>query len=161
MAIFRTKPSVNPFGKMSILRLFKPLVLTGQKVVFFALEYRKRHFPGLYCLKKKVGKMAIFGPKPGFNPFGKISIFRLFELAVFIAQNSRFFALEYCKRIFPGLYWLKKMLEKWQFFDQNYGLTPLTNVNFSTFQSPSFYCLESRFFALEYSKRHFLVYFAE
>ena len=28
---------------------------------FFHLEYPKRHFPGLYCLKKKVGKMAIFG----------------------------------------------------------------------------------------------------
>ena len=40
----------------------------------FVLEYRKRHFPGLYCLKKKVGKMAIFGPKPWVNPFGKISI---------------------------------------------------------------------------------------
>ena len=27
---------------------------------FFVLEYRKRNFPGLYCLKKRVGKMAIF-----------------------------------------------------------------------------------------------------
>ena len=35
--------------------------------------------------KKKVGKMAIFGPKPWVNPFGKMSIFRLFELVVFIA----------------------------------------------------------------------------
>ena len=31
------------------------------------------------------GKMAIFGPKPWVNPVGKKSIFRLFELAVFIA----------------------------------------------------------------------------
>ena len=52
---------------------------------FFVLEYRKRHFPGLYCLKKEVGKMAIFGPKPWVNPFGKMSIFRLFERLVFIA----------------------------------------------------------------------------
>ena len=50
------------------------------------LEYRKRHFPGLYCLKKKnVGKMAIFRPKPRVNPFGKMAIFRLFELLVLIA----------------------------------------------------------------------------
>ena len=50
------------------------------------LQYRKRLFPGLYCLKKKkVGKMAIFGPKPWVNPFGKMSIFKLFELGVFIA----------------------------------------------------------------------------
>ena len=52
---------------------------------FVVLEYRKTHFPGLYCLKKKVEKKAIFEPKPWVNPFGKISIFRLFELVVFIA----------------------------------------------------------------------------
>ena len=52
---------------------------------FFVLEYRKTHIPGLYCLKKKDGKMAIFGPKQWVNPFEKISIFRLFQLAVFIA----------------------------------------------------------------------------
>ena len=42
------------------------------RVVQFIEEYRKRHFPGLYCLKKKAGKMAIFGPKPWVNPFGKM-----------------------------------------------------------------------------------------
>ena len=51
---------------------------------FFVLEYRKRHFPGLYCLKKRVEKMAIFGPKPWVNPFGKMSIFWLYTLSVFI-----------------------------------------------------------------------------
>ena len=35
--------------------------------------------------KKKVGKMAILGPKPWVNPYGKMSIFRRFELLVFIA----------------------------------------------------------------------------
>ena len=52
---------------------------------FFAIEYRKRHFSGLCSLKNKVEKMAIFGPKAWVNPFGKISIFRLFELVVFMA----------------------------------------------------------------------------
>ena len=51
---------------------------------FFVLQYRKRHFPGLYCLKKKSGKLAILGPKPWVNPFGKTSIFRLFDLPFFI-----------------------------------------------------------------------------
>ena len=51
----------------------------------FALEYRERHFPGLYCLNKKVSKMAIFGPKRWVNPFGKMSIIRIFELLVFIS----------------------------------------------------------------------------
>ena len=53
-------------------------------------EYRKKHFPDLYSLKRKVGKMAIFGPKPRVNPLGKMSIFRLFELFVFIAWNGVF-----------------------------------------------------------------------
>ena len=52
---------------------------------FFALEYRKRHFPGLYCLKQKSWKNGHFWTKPGVNPFGKMSIFWLFELHVFIA----------------------------------------------------------------------------
>ena len=39
---------------------------------FFDLEYGKRHFPVVYCLIRKVGKMAIFGPKPSVNPFGKM-----------------------------------------------------------------------------------------
>ena len=49
------------------------------------LEYRKTHFPGPYYLKKKVKKMAIFGPKPLVNPFTKLPIVLLFELCVFIA----------------------------------------------------------------------------
>ena len=81
MAIFGPKAWVNPFAKMSILWLFELLVFIARKVVFFfVLEYCKKHFPGLYCGKKKVGKMAIFGPKVWVNPFGKMSIFRLFEL---------------------------------------------------------------------------------
>ena len=52
---------------------------------FFVLEYRQKHFPTLYCLKKIIAKMASFGPKPWVNPFGKMSIFRLFEVLVFIA----------------------------------------------------------------------------
>ena len=60
------------FRTSSFYRLEKP---------FFLLEYRKRHFPGLYCLKKN-GKMANFGPKLCVNPYGKISVFRLLELFV-------------------------------------------------------------------------------
>ena len=85
MAIFGPKPWVNPFGKISIFRPFEPLFFFfSLERSFFVLEYDKTHFSGLYCLKKKVGKMAIFGPKPWVNPFGKMSIFRLFELLVFI-----------------------------------------------------------------------------
>ena len=85
MDIFGPKPWLNPFLKMSIIRLFKLLVYYSLERRFFVLEYHERDFPGLYRLKKKVRKMAIFGPKPWVNPFGKMSIFRLFELPVFIA----------------------------------------------------------------------------
>ena len=67
---------------------------------FFVLEYRKRHLPGLYCLKKKVGKMAIFGPKPWVNPFRKMAIFGLFELLVFIPQKGIFSFQNIVKDIF-------------------------------------------------------------
>ena len=67
---------------------------------FFVLKYHKRHFPDLYCLAKKVGKMAIFGAKPWVNHFGKMSIFRLFELLVFIAQKGVFSFQNIAKHIF-------------------------------------------------------------
>ena len=51
--------------------------------------------------------MAIFGLKPWINPFEKMSIFRRYELFVFIAQISIFFFLEYRKEHFLGLYCLK------------------------------------------------------
>ena len=78
--------------------------------------------------------MAIFGPKAWVNPFGKISIFRLLELVVFIAQTGVFFFLEYSKTHFSGLYCLKKkQLEKWPFLAQKHGLTPLEKSPFFDF----------------------------
>ena len=84
MAIFGLKPWVNPFEKMSNFPLFQVFFFLQPKRRFSVLDYRKRHFPSLYCVKKS-GKMAIFGLKPWVNLFEKMSIFRLFELLVFIA----------------------------------------------------------------------------
>ena len=85
MVILGPKPWVNLFGKLSIFGLFEVLFFIAQQGLFFVLEYRKRCFPGLYCLKRTVGKMAIFKPKPWVNLFGKVSILQLFEVFVFIA----------------------------------------------------------------------------
>ena len=82
---FWTKPTGKPFRKNVNFWTFWTSTIYSLETRFFVLEYHKRRFPDLYCLKKKVGKMAIFGPKPLVNPFGKISIFRLFELLIFIA----------------------------------------------------------------------------
>ena len=76
------KHGLTPSEKMSIFRLFELFVFIAENVVFVVVEYRKRHFR---CLKRKNKKMAIFGPKPWVNPFGKMSIFYLFEILVFIA----------------------------------------------------------------------------
>ena len=85
MASFGAKAWTNPFGKMSIVRRFQLVVFVALKGVFFVVEYHKTHFPGIYCLIQKDGKMTNFGPKPWTNPFGKMSIFGLFQLVVFIA----------------------------------------------------------------------------
>ena len=67
---------------------------------FFALEYRKTHFSGLYGLKKdgkkdgkkkKDGKMTNFWAKPWVNPFAKMLIFRLFALFFYYCLVMRFF----------------------------------------------------------------------
>ena len=73
MASFGPKPWVNPFGKMSIFLTFPTFCFSTLEIRFLLLEYHKTHFPGIYCLKKKVGKMAIFEPKAWDNPFGKMS----------------------------------------------------------------------------------------
>ena len=125
-AICGPKPWVNPFWKNVNFSTFWTSSFCSLDKRFFVLEYRKRHIPGLYCLKRKGWKMAIFGPKPWVNPFGKMSIFWSFSTSCFYSLKGRFFVLEYPKRNFPGLYFLKKKnLEKRPFLDQNHGLTPV------------------------------------
>ena len=78
--------------------------------------------------------MAIFGPKLWVNPFGKMTVFQLSELFVFIGYKGFFSDVEYSKRQFPGIYCLKKKkLEKGQFLDQNHELTPLEKCQFFDF----------------------------
>ena len=73
--MFGLKAWVNPFKKMSTVRLFERLVFKGYKGVFFALEYRKRNFPSLYCLKKKSWKNGHFGKNHGLNSLEKCQFF--------------------------------------------------------------------------------------
>ena len=72
MAIFGPKAWVDPFEKMSIFRLFELLFFKNLERRLLVLEYLKRHFPDYNCLKKKLGKMAIFLPKAWAHPFGKM-----------------------------------------------------------------------------------------
>ena len=74
--------------------------------------------------------MAIFGPKRWVNPFGKMSIFRLFELLVFIAQKGVFSFQNIIKDILLAYITKKKKVEKWPFLDQNHRLTLLEKCQF-------------------------------
>ena len=85
MAIIGPKPWINPFGKKAIFRLFELLVFIASKGVFSFQNIAKDIFPPYFAEKKEVGKMTISGPKPWVNTFGKMAIFRLFELLDFIA----------------------------------------------------------------------------
>ena len=88
------------------------------------------------------------------KPLWKIVNFSTFWTSCFYSLQRRFFVLEYRKRHFPGLYCLKRKLEKWPFLDQYQYLWKKT-VNFLRFWTSCFYILDRRFFVLEYPKRHF------
>ena len=80
---FWTKTMGQPLWKNVNFSTFSTCCFYSLERRFFVLEYRKRYFSGPYCVKKKVCKIAIFGPKPWVNPFWKMSIFRLFPFIVF------------------------------------------------------------------------------
>ena len=124
MAIFGLKPC--PLGKMSIFRLLEFLLSIAQKGFFFCSRISQKTFSWPIFPKKKFGKMSIFGPKPWFIPFGKMSTLgflnflflqprkALFVLEYrkrhFIVQTRVFFVVKYRKRHFPCLYCLKKQV---------------------------------------------------
>ena len=76
--------------------------------------------------------MTIFGPEPRVNPFRKMSIFRLFELLVFIAQKGVYSYQNIVKDIFLAYIAKKKKVRKMAILDKNHGLTLWKNVIFST-----------------------------
>ena len=78
---------------------------------FFVLEYHKRHFPTVYCLKKKLEKCPFLDQNHGLTPLEKCN-FSTFWTSCFYSLERRFFALEYGKRHFPGLYCRKKKVGK-------------------------------------------------
>ena len=104
--------------------------------------------------KRKCKKWPFLDLNHGLAPLEKCHFFDFLNFLLLWPRKA-FSVLEYQKRHFPCPYCLKKKVKKWPFLDQNHGLTPLENVNFSTFWTSCFYSLERRFFVLEYHKRHF------
>ena len=71
--------------------------------------------------------MAIFGPKPLVNPFATMSIFRLFELLVFIAWKGVFSCWNIVKDIFPA-YIAKKKVGKIGIFEAKPWVNPFVKM---------------------------------
>ena len=127
MTIFGLKPRGTHLEKCQFFDCLNFLFYSLHRR-FFVLEYRKKPFPGLYCLKKRVLKMAIFGRKPWVNPFEKNFNFSSFS---------------------------KEKVEKLAFLDQNDGLTPLEKCQLFDFLNFLFLQPRKAFFVLEYRKRYF------
>ena len=73
--------------------------------------------------------MAIFGPKPWVNPFGKMTVFGLFELLVFIAQKGVFSFKNIVKDIFLAYITFKKKLGKMAFFRPKPWVNPIGKMS--------------------------------
>ena len=65
--------------------------------------------------------MAIFGPKPWVNPFGKMSIFRFFELFVFVGYKGVFSIENIVKDIILAYIAQKKSWKKGHFWTKTMG----------------------------------------
>ena len=71
MAIFGPKPWVNPLGEIEIFD-FLNFFFYSLKRRFFVVEFSKRHFPALFCLKKKVlEKRPFLDRNYGLTPLEK------------------------------------------------------------------------------------------
>ena len=99
--------------------------------------------------------MAIFGQKSWVNRFGKMSMFRLFQLLVFIAQKGVFWFQNIVKDLFLAYIAPPKKLEKWLFLGQNHGLTPLKKCQFFDFLNFLFLQLRKAFFGSRISLKTF------
>ena len=130
MAIFGSKPWVNPFGNMSIFRILELFVSIAQKDAFLFYFIVKVIFLTNIALKKSLEKWRYLDQNHGLAPFGETSILQRFELLVFIAKKGVFLFQNIVKVIFLTNIAQQKRLEKWPYLDQNHGLTPLEKLQF-------------------------------
>ena len=126
--VFHQNHGLTPLEKSQFFDFYNLLFLWRRKG-FLVLEYRKTHFPGLYCLRKEDAKMAIFLQKPWVDPFRKMAIFDFSNL-LFLKPREGFFRSKIsCKTHCCSLYFPQKTMEKSPFFHQNHGLTPLKKIS--------------------------------
>ena len=124
---------LTPLEKIGIFRLFELVVFIAQSGVFFFQNILKHIFLAYIAQNKKLEKWPILGQNHVLTPLEKISLFRLFELFVFIAQKGVFSFQNILKHIFLAYIVQNKNMEKQPILDQNHGLTPLENSQFFDF----------------------------
>ena len=132
MAIFGSKPWVNPHWKHVNFFQFWTSCFYSLARRFFLLKYLKRHFPGLYCLEKKMEIWPFLDQNHGLTLWKNVN-FSIFWTFRFYSLERRFLVLKYHKRHFPGLYCVKKKRWKVAIFAQSHGLTPLEKCPFFDF----------------------------
>ena len=84
------KSFVNPFEKISLFRLLELLVFIASKGGFSFQNIIKDIFLAYIATKKKVPKMAIFGPNLWVNPLEKSQFFDFLNF-LFLQPRKAFF----------------------------------------------------------------------
>ena len=93
--------------------------------------------------------MAILGQKPWVNFFEKMSIFRLFELVLFIVQKGVYSMQNIIKTFSWPLLPKRKKLKNRPFLDQNHGLTPLKKMSIFRLFELVLFKVQKGFFSLQ------------
>ena len=132
---------------------FLNLFFYSLKRCFFVLEYRKRRFPGLYCLNKKLEKWKFLDQNHWLTFLEKCP-FSAFGTSFFIAQKGVVLFQNIVKDIFLACIALKKG-GKMVIFGTKPWVNPLGKMSIFQVFELFFYSLERRFFVLEYRKGHF------
>ena len=83
------KHGLTPLEKCQFFD-FKTSCFYSLESRFFVLEYRERHFPGLYCQKKKMQKSQFFEQNHGSTPLQKCQFFDFLNL-LFLYPRKAFF----------------------------------------------------------------------
>ena len=138
---------------MSIFRLFELLVFILE-MRFFALEYRQRHFTGLYFVKKMLEKQPFLDQNHGLTRLEKCQIFE-FLIILFSQLRKAFFRSTISSKRFSWTILPKKKSWKLPFLDQNHGLTPLEKCQFFEFFIILFSQLIKTFFRSTISSKRF------
>ena len=100
-------------------------------------------------------KWPIFEQNHGLTPLEKCQFFDFLNFLFLLPRNAFFNSRISWNTFSWPILSKKNKLKKWRIFEQNHGLTPLEKCQYSTFSTSCFYCLEMRFFVVEYHKTHF------